>query len=150
MPIGSTLCKRCWSYMKFAFQGLSQLYPKMVHVTCLAHGLSRVAEQIRAEYLIINNSDRFNLACYSQSPISCQTFLFGKSKRASAAPTNHHTVGHMVGGMRSSCPIPLYFSWFLTKIGSWEFCRDLCMTLNNFSKDKITLPLTKTYFKIKI
>lgn len=37
-------------YMVKAAKGLQMLYSKMLHVTCLAHGLHRVAEQIRAKY----------------------------------------------------------------------------------------------------
>jgi hypothetical protein len=38
-------------YMIKAGQGLRLFYPHMIHVTCLAHGLHRVAETIRSEYL---------------------------------------------------------------------------------------------------
>lgn len=41
-------------YMCKALGGLQVLYPKMIHVTCLAHGLHRVAEQIRASYPDVN------------------------------------------------------------------------------------------------
>lgn len=40
--------------MKAAYRALLPLYPKMVHITCLAHGLSRVAEQVRIEYPAVN------------------------------------------------------------------------------------------------
>lgn len=33
-----------------AAKGISIMYPKMLHLTCLAHGLHRVAEEIRANY----------------------------------------------------------------------------------------------------
>jgi hypothetical protein len=33
-----------------AAKGLKMLYPKMVHLTCLAHALHRVAEEIRHSY----------------------------------------------------------------------------------------------------
>jgi hypothetical protein len=33
-----------------AAKGLKMLYPRMVHLTCLAHGLHRVAEEIRGNY----------------------------------------------------------------------------------------------------
>lgn len=41
--------------MKAAYYALSHFYPKMLHVTCLAHGLGRVAEQIRTKYSNVNN-----------------------------------------------------------------------------------------------
>ncbi len=40
--------------MKLVYQGLRAIYPKMLHVTCLAHGLHRVAEQVRIEYPFVN------------------------------------------------------------------------------------------------
>lgn len=36
------------AYMIKSGQGLQSTYPKMIHLTCLAHGLHRVAEQIRS------------------------------------------------------------------------------------------------------
>lgn len=42
-------------YMKAAMQGLAVLYPKMLHVTCLAHGLHRVCEVIRATFPNVNS-----------------------------------------------------------------------------------------------
>ena len=41
--------------MKAAYRVLSLLYPKLIHVTCLTHGLSRVAEQVRIEYPAISD-----------------------------------------------------------------------------------------------
>jgi len=38
------------AYMKKAGDGLKVLFPKMIHVTCVAHGLHRVAETIRVYY----------------------------------------------------------------------------------------------------
>ena len=38
------------AYMTKAANGLKVLFPKMVHITCLAHGLHRVTETIRAFY----------------------------------------------------------------------------------------------------
>ncbi|XP_055902175.1 uncharacterized protein LOC129938564 [Eupeodes corollae] len=37
-------------YMIKAARGLKILYPKLIHVTCLAHALHRVAEQIRSNF----------------------------------------------------------------------------------------------------
>jgi hypothetical protein len=46
-------------YMIKAAKALQSLYPKMIHVTCLAHALHRVAEEVRGSYpqvdkLIVN------------------------------------------------------------------------------------------------
>jgi hypothetical protein len=37
-------------YMLKAGKGLKMLYPRMVHLTCPAHGLHREAEEIRGNY----------------------------------------------------------------------------------------------------
>lgn len=42
------------SYMKPALQALKVLYPKMIHVTCGAHGLHRVAECVRDQFKNVN------------------------------------------------------------------------------------------------
>lgn len=41
-------------YMICAMQSLKVLYSKMIHVTCLAHGLHRVADFIRTEFKDVN------------------------------------------------------------------------------------------------
>lgn len=42
-------------YMCSAMNSLKVLFPKMIHLTCLAHGLNRVAEFIRGENTNANN-----------------------------------------------------------------------------------------------
>lgn len=42
-------------YMVCAMRALKLLYPKMIHVTCAAHGLHRVAEFIRNEFNDVND-----------------------------------------------------------------------------------------------
>jgi hypothetical protein len=37
-------------YMLKAGKGLKMLYPRIIHVTCPAHGLHRVAEEIQGNY----------------------------------------------------------------------------------------------------
>ena len=41
-------------YMMKAMNGLQVLFPKMIHVMCLAHGLHRVAELVRNSYPNVN------------------------------------------------------------------------------------------------
>lgn len=41
--------------MVAAMKGLKMLYPKMLHVTCVAHGLHRVADFIRSQFKEVNN-----------------------------------------------------------------------------------------------
>lgn len=42
-------------YMMKAMRSLNVLYPKMIHVTCLAHGLHRVADFIRTRFSDVND-----------------------------------------------------------------------------------------------
>ena len=42
------------AYMCKAMRALKVLFPKMVYVTCLAHGLHRVSELVRANYPNVN------------------------------------------------------------------------------------------------
>lgn len=48
------LCSDSVAYMLKAGRLLKNDLPNMIHVTCLAHALNRVAEQIRAEYLDVD------------------------------------------------------------------------------------------------
>ena len=41
-------------YMCKAMRGLQVLFPKMVHETCLTHGLYRVAELVKTKFLDVN------------------------------------------------------------------------------------------------
>ena len=47
------------SYMIKAGKGLGIMYPKMIHITCLAHALHRISEEIRQQFpnvdLLISN-----------------------------------------------------------------------------------------------
>lgn len=42
-------------YMEKAAKAMQVCYPKITHVTCLAHGLHRVCEQIRVQYPNVDN-----------------------------------------------------------------------------------------------
>lgn len=42
-------------YMVSAMRSLKILYPQMLHVTCLAHGLNRVADFIRLYFENVNS-----------------------------------------------------------------------------------------------
>lgn len=42
-------------YMVCAMNSLKVLYPKMIHVTCLAHGIHRVADFIRGQFKDVND-----------------------------------------------------------------------------------------------
>ena len=42
------------AYCLKAGRGLKVLFPKMLHVTCVCHGLNRVAETVRYEFPLVN------------------------------------------------------------------------------------------------
>lgn len=48
-------------YMIKTAKALRILYPRMVHVTCLAHGLHRIAEAIRAAYPTVDKCVQYFL-----------------------------------------------------------------------------------------
>jgi hypothetical protein len=62
------------AYILKAAKGLKMLYPRMVHLTCLAHGLHRVAEDIRGNYpdadILISNVKKIFL----KAPLSVEKF----------------------------------------------------------------------------
>jgi hypothetical protein len=45
------------TYMLKAVTALKVFYPNLIHFTCLAYGLQRVAEEIRAKFPQVNNFD---------------------------------------------------------------------------------------------
>lgn len=57
-------------YMVKAGEGLKLFFPKMTHITCLAHGLHRIAEEIRELYpkvdLLIANVKKIFIKCPSR------------------------------------------------------------------------------------
>ena len=48
------VCTDAAPYMVKCMKGLQTLYPKMLHVTCKAHALQRVAEIVRSEHPLVN------------------------------------------------------------------------------------------------
>lgn len=61
-------------YMVAAARGIKALYPNLIHVTCLAHALHRVAEQIRCQYADV---DKFVSNCkkiFSKAPSRIRIF----------------------------------------------------------------------------
>ena len=61
-------------YLVKAGAGLKVLYPKLIHLTCLAHGLHRVAETIRVKYkdvdLLVSNVKKV----FVKAPLRIQKF----------------------------------------------------------------------------
>ncbi|XP_055307944.1 uncharacterized protein LOC129572062 [Sitodiplosis mosellana] len=56
------------SYMLAAMKGLQILYSKMLHVTCLSHGLHRVAEFIRDKFSNVNQLISKTKAVFLKAP----------------------------------------------------------------------------------
>lgn len=61
-------------YMMKAAKGLKMLYPKMIHVTCLAHALHRVAEEIRTNYPEVDKLISNGKKAFKKSPLCVQAF----------------------------------------------------------------------------
>ena len=61
-------------YMCKAMKGLQVLFPKMVHVTCLAHGLHRVAELICYNYSDVNRLISSGKSIFLKAPLRVKTF----------------------------------------------------------------------------
>lgn len=43
------------SYMLSAMNSLKMIFPKMLHLTCFAHGLHRVADFVRKDFKLVNS-----------------------------------------------------------------------------------------------
>ena len=54
--------------------GVKSLYPKMIHVTCLAHGLHRVAEFVRTSYPEVNRLIATGKSLFVKAPHRVERF----------------------------------------------------------------------------
>ena len=61
-------------YMLKAMLGLNVLYPKMIHITCIAHGLHRVAELIQHNYSEVNQFISAAKTVFVKVPLRVQKF----------------------------------------------------------------------------
>lgn len=61
-------------YMKLAFKTLKPLFPKAIHVTCLAHGLQRVAEKVQTAFTEVNLLISSCKKIFSKAPHRKQAF----------------------------------------------------------------------------
>lgn len=61
-------------YMVKAGQALKVFYPKLLHFTCLAHGLHRVAEEIRKEFGIVNKLISSTKKVFLKAPSRVQAY----------------------------------------------------------------------------
>jgi hypothetical protein len=62
------------SYMLASYETLKVSYPKMIHITCLAHAMHRVAEKIRSECPKIDKLIASGKKIFRKSPIRCEKF----------------------------------------------------------------------------
>jgi len=66
------------SYMIKAGKGIGILYPKMIHITCLAHALHRISEEIRQQFpnvdLLISNYSCEHMLMYTLFEIANSAF----------------------------------------------------------------------------
>ena len=62
------------AYMRKAAETLRGLYPKMVHLTCIAHGFHRVAEEIREQYADVDKLISSTKKVFKKSPHRTSTF----------------------------------------------------------------------------
>ena len=61
-------------YMIKAAKALQLLYPKMIHVTCLAHDLHRVAKEVRGSYHEVDKLIANGKKIFIKSPLRVQKF----------------------------------------------------------------------------
>lgn len=61
-------------YMVKAGKGINVMYPKMVHITCLAHGLHRVAKEIRSIFPQVDRLVSNMKKVFLKSPSRIQIF----------------------------------------------------------------------------
>jgi hypothetical protein len=61
-------------YMKKADKGLQMLYPKMIHITWLAHALHRVAEEVRGNFPDVDRLISNRKKIFMKAPLQVQKF----------------------------------------------------------------------------
>ncbi|PSN51684.1 hypothetical protein C0J52_09598 [Blattella germanica] len=61
-------------YMIKAGKGLKMLYPKMIHVICLAHAIHRVAEEVRGNYPEVDKLISNVKKIFTKTPLRVQKF----------------------------------------------------------------------------
>lgn len=61
-------------YMKKAAKALKVLFPKMLHLTCLAHGLHRIAEEVRSLYPHVDKLVSNTKKVFLKSPSRIRVF----------------------------------------------------------------------------
>ncbi|KAJ4444650.1 hypothetical protein ANN_06446 [Periplaneta americana] len=65
----------CAAYMLKAAGALQVFYPKMIHITCIVHGLHRAAEEIHASFTESRSCACINLAILAADDVGIQSEL---------------------------------------------------------------------------
>lgn len=68
------VCTDAAPYMIKSMNGLQVLFPKMIHITCLAHGLHRVAELVRFSYAEVNRLISASKSIFVKAPLRVEKF----------------------------------------------------------------------------
>jgi hypothetical protein len=84
-------------------KALQFLYPKMIHVTCLAHALNRVDEEVRGSYPEVDKLIANRKKIFIKSLLRVQKFKRGPNTTPS--PTAHC---NMLGDLVQCCKLLLY------------------------------------------
>lgn len=61
-------------YMVKAAKSIRSFYPKLVHVTCLAHGLHRVAEKVRSNFPLVDALIANTKKVFIKAPLRRESF----------------------------------------------------------------------------
>lgn len=91
-------------YMVKAGKTIGALYSKMVHVTCLAHGVHRVAEEIRGQFTKVDKL----ISKVKQIFLKCPARVLFFKNRAPNIPLPPEPIITRWGYMAKSCLVLLY------------------------------------------
>jgi hypothetical protein len=80
---------------------LKVFYPKIVHVTCLAHALNLVAEKIRYQYEDVDNLISNVKKIFVKAPLRVEMYKEKLKRNATASTANFNTMGEH--GFRLLC-----------------------------------------------
>ena len=83
------------SYIVKAGKAVQAFYPKMVHITCLAHGLHRVAEEIMAHFSLVDSLVSETKKIFVQVSLTQTALQVHGSRCPTPTRTCHHEMGHV-------------------------------------------------------
>jgi hypothetical protein len=86
-------------YMVKATKGLQVLYTRMVHLTCLAHALHRVAKEIRENYRDVDKLISDVKKMFVKAPVRVQKFKQDTPLLSLPPPASSYALGHVAGSL---------------------------------------------------